>query len=237
MNATYDTSKWAAETTLGRHVFNANFRLTGSELRGWELVNVVAMEHEPGVTEHVYVLRKTGARRETLIRVGIVEHDSWRAAQQRLHTMLLHCMRPDIPRAAGILEQTGDVGFAAYDARAAASVFFVRGNVLVTVASVGEATVDVSTLARKLDAALCKPPRDAELKSGLAEHRSPRSFEVKKARPVAVIESLPQATAADSQVKVIAPDGELHREDDRLVYVSQSGGRKRVGQYVYTRAR
>ena len=237
MNVTYDTSKWAAETTLGRHVFNVNFRLTGSELRGWELVNVVAMEHEPGVTEQVYVLRKTGARRETLIRVGIAELDSWRAAQERLHTVLLHSMRPDIPRAAGILEQTGDVSFAAYEAQAAASIFFVRGNVLVTVASVGEATVDVSTLARKLDATLCQPPKKAELESGLAEHRSPRSFEVKKARPIDVVESLPQATAADTQVKVIVPDGELHREDDRLVYVSESGGRKRVRQYVYSRAK
>lgn len=238
MTVTYDTSKWAAETTLGRHVFNVNFRLTGSELRGWELVNIVTMEHEPGVTEHVYILSKTGARRETLIRVGIAELDSWRAAQERLHTVLLHyCMRPDIPRAAGILEHTGDVSFAAYEAQAAASIFFVRGNVLVTVTSAGEATVDVSTLARKLDAALCEPPKKAELESGLAERKSPRSFKLTKARPIDVVESLPQATAADTQVKVIVPDGELHRENDRLVYVSESGGTKRVHQYVYSRAK
>ena len=38
MSAQYDTAEWAAETTLGRRVFNANFRMTGNELPGWQLV-------------------------------------------------------------------------------------------------------------------------------------------------------------------------------------------------------
>ena len=35
------------------------------------------------------------------------------------------------------------------------------------------------------------------------------------------------------KLKVIAPDGELRREDDHLVYVAEGAGRKRVGHYLY----
>jgi hypothetical protein len=239
MNAGYDTSEWATETTLGRRIFNVNFRLDGRELRGWEIIKSVAVEQEAGVTERVYIWRKSGARRETLIRVGVVEHDSWSAAQQGLYVTLLHCMRPDIPRGEGALAQTGDVSFAASDVKTkrAASVFFCRGNVVVSVASVGEAMVDVAAFAKKLDAALRTPPRDTELKSRLAEQRSPRSFEVKRHQPVTIIENLPQVLAAGGWIKVIAPDGELRREDDHLVYVSEQAGRKRVGQYLYSGTR
>jgi hypothetical protein len=239
MSAQYDTSEWAAATTLGRRIFNANFHLTGSELRGWEMVKSTAMEHEAGATERVYLWRKAGAKRETLIRVGIVEHDSWSAAQQRLSATLLHCMRPDIPRGKGALARTGDVSFAASDAKtkAAASVFFARGNVLISVASVGDVIVDVSAFAKKLDAALRMPPKETELKRGLAAQKSPRSFDVKGKKPVTVIESLPQIAAIGAWVKVIAPDGELRREDDHLVYVSEGAGRKRVGQYLYSAPR
>jgi hypothetical protein len=143
-------------------------------------------------------------------------------------------MRPDIPRAGGSLAEAGDVSFAGYEAKAAASVFFARGNVLVSVASAGDTTVDVTAPAKKFDTALRERPKDTELTSGLAEQRSPRSFDMKEDQPVTVIESVSRAIAAGARVKVIAPDGELRREDDRLVYVSERGGRKRVGQYFYT---
>jgi hypothetical protein len=235
MSAQYDAETWATETTLGRRVFNVNFRLTGTELRGWELVNSDTAQHAPGVTERVYIWKKKGAKRETLIRVEIVELDDWRIAQQHLQARLLDCMRPDIPRAGRALAATGDVAFAGRDdaTNATAAVFFARGNVLVSVMSAGEAVVDVSPAARTLDAALREPPKDAELSSGVAEQRSPRSFEVEEGQPVAIVERLSQATAS-AWLKVIAPDGELRREGDRLVYVAERGGRKRVGQYSYT---
>ena len=236
MSAHYDTAEWAAETTLGRRVFNANFRMTGNELPGWQLVNSASTEHESGVIERIYVWRKSGARRETLIRAGIVELDSWRAAQQHQLITLLNCMRPDIPRAKGALAATGDISFAASErkSKALASVFFTRGNVLVSLASVGDTAVDVSALAKKLDASLREPPKKGELTKGLAEQRSPRSFDVKKTQPIAVIDGLSRVVATGARVKVIAPDGELRREDDRLIYLPEGKGRKRVGQYIYT---
>jgi len=235
MNAGYDTSEWASETTVGRRIFNANFRLGGSGLGGWEAVKSVAVEQEAGVTERVTLWRKSGARRETLIRVGVVEYDSWSAAQQGLYATLLHCMRPDIPRGKGTLARTGDVGFAASAARArgTASAFFSRGNVAVSVASVGEATVDVAAFARKVDTALSTPPKDSELKRGLAAYGSPRSFDVKTRRPVTIIANLRHVLDTGGWLKVIAPDGELRREDDQLVYVPERPGRKRIGHYLY----
>ena len=235
-SATYDPASWAEDTTLGRRVFNFNFRLTGNEIRGWEMVNSTSAEVEPGVTECVYIFRQSKTKREVLIRVGVIELDSWRSAQQRLHTTLLHCMRPDIPRGKGTLAKTGDVSFAGQEpkTKTAASAFFTRGNLLVSAASVGDVPVDISQLAKKLDSSLREAPNKAELASGRAAQRSPRSFDVRQGKPTAVIESLPAIAAEGRWVKVIAPDGELRREDDRLIYIPERGGKKRVGQYVQT---
>ena len=60
MEPQYDVEQWAAETTLGRHIFNYNYRMTGSELRGWELLKTVSMQIEPGITEQVYMWQKKG---------------------------------------------------------------------------------------------------------------------------------------------------------------------------------
>lgn len=237
MSTEYDPASWAAETTLGRRVFNFNFRLTGDEMRGWELVKSTSTDVEPGVTERVYMLRQSGAKGEVLIRVGIVELDSWRSAQQRLHMTLLNCMRPDVPRGKGTLAKLGDISFAAHEPKAKilGSAYFTRGNLLVSVASVGDVPVDVAQLTKKLDATFGEAPKDAELASGRAQQRSPRSFDVKESEPTAVIENLPAVAAGGGWLKVIAPDGELRREDDRLVYVPERGGKKRVGQYIHPR--
>ena len=46
----YDLDAWAAATDLGRRLFNYNYRMTGREIRGFELVNTVDMQREPGLT-------------------------------------------------------------------------------------------------------------------------------------------------------------------------------------------
>ena len=109
----YDLDDWEAATDLGRRLFNYNYRMTGREIRGFELVNTVDMQPGPGLTERVYVWEKKGSAGKQLIRIGITETDQWRRAQAELQAQLVHSMRPTIPRAKGKLARLGDVSYAA----------------------------------------------------------------------------------------------------------------------------
>ena len=230
----YDIEKWAAATTRGRHVFNHNYRMLGNELRGWELVNAVTMEPEPGVQEQVYLWQKQGGSGEELLRISLVERSSWRNAQQQLRGQLYHSMRADIPRAAGKLAKLGDVSFVGQDpeTKGIALVAFTRGNMYVSVSSVGDILVDVSNVARKLDRTFNEPPKDAEIKKGQAEDTSPESLKVKARESTTVLEQLPVRAARGRWLKIIAPDGELRREDDNLIYVSSKAGKKKIAAYA-----
>jgi hypothetical protein len=230
----YKIEEWAACTTVGRHIFNYNFRMTDTALKGWELVNSVEAESEPGLTEKIYIWEKIGSKGKALIRVGISEHNDWRLAQAQLHGHLLHSMRSNIPRGSGELAKTGDVIFEGQskDSKVVAATFSTRGNVAVTVSSVGETTVDISNIAGMLDRALSEPPLKQEIKKGLAEELAPRAFKAKKkGETVKIIETLPEPVPRSGWIKIIAPDGELRREDNSVVYVSPQAGEKKVGQY------
>ena len=69
-NPQYDLDAWAEQTELGRRVFNYNYRMTGSEIRGWELVNTVDMASESGLTARVYLWEKKGSEGRQVIRIG-----------------------------------------------------------------------------------------------------------------------------------------------------------------------
>jgi len=230
----YKIEEWAASTTLGRRIFNYNFRMTETALKGFELVNSVEAESEPGLTEKIYIWEKAGSKGKALVRVGISEHADWRLAQAQLHRHLMQSMRPNIPRGSGKLAKIGDVVFVGQpkDSKIVAATFFARGNVAVTVSSAGETTVDISNIAGMLDRVLSEPPPKQEIKKGLAEELAPRSFKAKKkGETVTIIETLPEPVPRSGWIKIMAPDGELRREDDSVVYVSPQAGEKKVGQY------
>lgn len=230
----YDTEAWAATTELGRRVFNYNYRMTGSEIRGWELVNTADMEHEPGLIERIYIWERKGSDGNALIRVGITETNEWRRAQAQLQTQLVHSMRPDIPRGKGRLAKIGDVSFVGQppDADTVATLVFTRGNVTVSVASVGKELVDVTSVARSIDRNFSEPPVKKELEAKRALDRSPGPVTVKKLERVQLIERLPEPVTRSGWLKVIVPDGEIAREGDELVYMPPKAGSKRVLQYV-----
>ncbi len=230
----YDLEAWAAATDLGRRLFNYNYRMTGSEIRGWELVNTVAMEHEPGLTEMIYIWQRKGSDGKALIRVGISETGDWRRAQAQLHGDLVHSMRPDVPRSKGKLAKIGDVSFAAKppDAGEVASLVFCRGNMTVSVASAGEEYIDVAKVARRIDRDFSEPPGKKDLEAERALDRSPKKLKVKKLERVGLIDRLPEPGIRSGWLKIIVPDGEIAREGDELVYRAPAGGSKMVRQFV-----
>jgi hypothetical protein len=233
METPYDIEQWATQITHGRHVFNYNYRMLGSEQKGWELLKVVTMEAGPGVEDKVYLwVNKDDPKRE-MARVSIAELYHWRLALKRLHEHLSNCMRPSIPRGTGKLAKLGDVAFVARDPQLdlPAAIFFTRGNVCVSVSSVGERNVDVSGVTARLDRALSKPPTKAEVEKGRVKARPPKAATVKAGEAQVLIKNLKDA-ARGGWLKVIAPDGQLGREGDALIYESSQGGKKRIGIYA-----
>jgi hypothetical protein len=234
MHLQYNVEEWAARTSLGRRVFNYNYRMFGRELRGREMLKEVTMQEGPGVAENVYLWQGQRDQGEDLVRIGVAELDNWRSAQERLLQELTQSMRPEIPRGTGKLAKLGDVSFVARDPKSdiPAAISFTRGNVCVSVRSVGEKDVDVSDVAATLDRTLSEPPTKAALERGLARKRTPVAVDLKADEAYVLLENLPKAAPRGEWLKVIAPDGELGRTGDALVFVSPQGGKKRIATFA-----
>lgn len=234
MDSQYDTNEWAAATTQGRHIFNYNYQMVGDELRGWELVNAVTMGNEPGIREMVYIWEKKGSKGQELLRISITELHNWRDAQDKLHDQLRHSMRPNIPKASGKLAKVGDVSFVgqAQESNGVAAISFARGNLVVSVRSVGDKPVDVSNTTRMLDTNFSEPPKEEKIKKGVAQALSPRQVEVRENESTQLIKKLPERVLRSGWLKVMATDGEISREDDALVYISPKTGKHDIRAYL-----
>lgn len=237
MESKYDIKEWAAETTLGRHIFNVNYRMVGNEFRGWELVKTVIMHQAPELSEKVYMWQKKGSDGHQLVRVSVAELPDWQNAHTQLSKALHHSMRSDIPRGTAKLAATGDINFVAKapKSRAVTSLYFTRGNLTVTVMSAGDKPVDVTKLAMALDSLFTEAPDSTDVEEGLVKELSPKTLQVKAKKTMPVIEHVSEAIAKGGWLKIIASDGELKREDDALVYTSATKGRKRIGKYIVAR--
>jgi hypothetical protein len=235
MGGQYDVQEWAAATTRGRHVFNHNYRLLGGEFRGWELLKVVAMKTGQVPDEKVYLWSSKGDPGRDMVRVGIVERSVWRLAQERLRDELANSMRPDIPRGTGTSAKLGDVSFVSRDPQSdvPAAISFTRGNVCVLVNSVGERNVDVSELATRLDRLLNEPPAEAKVEKWRVRVRLPKAVVAKAEEAHVLIKNLEAAARRGEWLKIIAPDGELTRRDNALIYVSPKGGKRRINIFEF----
>lgn len=236
MESHYDLNAWATETTLGRHIFNSHYRMTGAELRGWELLSSTVMSNEKSLAETVYMWQKKNSDGHQLVRISIAELNDWRRAQAQLHNELLHCMRANIPRGKKKLAATGDINFVGKEpsSNVVSNILFTRGNLSVSVRSVGDQAVDVTKMAQTMDTLFHEPPNQNEIEKGHAEELSPKTLQVEENVSVAVEEKIAIPVARGGWLKIIAQDGELKREDDTLFYISTKPGRKRIGKYLVT---
>jgi hypothetical protein len=229
MDTHHDIETWQAATAGKRQVFNFNYRMTGDELRGWQLVNTVVMQERPGASERIYIWEKSGSHGKALLRVGLVELEDTRTAMLVLQDTLRHTMRPDLPAAPKALARSADVAFAsqAEGSKQVASVNFTLGNLAVTVASVGETEVDVSGVVTLLGKLLGAAPSSESLKQGTARSLFEEPAKAGSRGAGRLVEELPEVEQG-VWVKVLATAGRLRREGRSLVYEAPESGAQQV---------
>lgn len=234
MNTHYNVEEWAAGTTRGRQVFNYNYRMLGTEVKGWRLLKVVTLQAGLDVTEKAYIWQSKSDPEHEVIRVDITERHNWRQAQESLHEYLMQCMRPDIPMGTKKLAQLGDVVFVGRSPQTdiPGAISFTRGNVFVSVSSSGEKNIDVSDIATRLDRALSDPPAKREVEKGKVRALTPMAATVKANEAYVLIENLQETALRGGWLKIIVPDGEISRKGNTLIYVSAQGGEKQVDTFV-----
>jgi hypothetical protein len=231
MESQYDLKAWASETTRGRRLFNHNFRMSGRELAGWQLLKAAPMHRDRSLAETTYLWQRKEAPDRQVVRVNLAELPDWRAAQKHLRDALAHCMRPDLPRGTGGLAEVGDVELVARAAPSdvPAAIQFSRGNIAVAVNSVGSVAVDVSYLAAGIDRALADPPAKVASLRTMAKRLTPKTVTVKRREGVHLVKDL--SKVGERWLKAVVPDGELRRKGNALLYTSPEPGKKDVQIY------
>lgn len=221
----YDPLSWARQTSLGRRLYNHNFRMTRKGPSGWALVKEVPMGRDSKRTETTWLWQSKEAPEQALVQVNVTEAGDWRAAQQHLLLLLDHCMRPSIPRGSGDLAIVGDVAFVASDPvhDLPASALLARGNVTAAIRSVGSLTVDVSEFVKLVDKLLSAAPDRA-----LAKSSESRTLALRAQEKGGVTELPVDLEAMDAWLKLIASDGELRRKGRAIVYVAGENGEPTV---------
>ncbi|MDM0078693.1 hypothetical protein QTH90_30095 [Variovorax sp. J2P1-59] len=235
MESTYDTKMWARETTIGRRIFNLNFRMMGRELPGWQLVKTVPMHQDRMMVETVYMWQSQDAPDRHVVHATVTTLHDWRLAQKQLIHMLNHTMRPDLPCRTGASAAAGDIEFVA---RAPvtdipASIQFSRGNVAVAVSSVGSANVDVLPVAAVMDRMLIEAPGSVSFLRALAKQIAPRTVTFGEGEASAKLVSL--SKVRDAWLKAIVEEGEIRQKDDALMYFSKRLGRRDVQVFSISR--
>jgi len=226
-----DIEQWAAEVIEGRRIFNAGFRMLPDDLQDWEFVKSVPIETSREGSELVHMWQRGGGRE--LLRIQVAELADWSQALERLREDLQMSMRSDIPRATGALGKLGDIAFGARtpETDIPAAVTFVRGNVFVSVRSVGDRVADASPAASWLDEALSRPPRPKDPAGKAIRTRWIETKPRRAGMEEIIVGRVAEATA-EGWLKVLATDGELRRRGDSLIYVSGSAKPSRVELFV-----
>jgi hypothetical protein len=201
--------------------------MVGDELAGWHLLKTLPMETSGGLRELVYVWEGPERAGRELLRIGTAELPDWRLAHERL------AASPDTGRANESSGTVGDVAVVERDPETdlPVAVSFARGNAYVSVRSAGDRVIDVTAAAERLDETMRLPPEPSAVGGGAIEERSLEVTSRHAGEERVIIDSI-VLTAHGGWLKVVAPDGELRREGDSLIYVARSVGATRIRTFV-----
>lgn len=222
-----------ARSPAGARVFNHNLRLSGVELPGWKIFRSAITETGRHPSAHAYFWHRPDAGNREVIRVDIAESENWRVSLAHLASDLAQRMNPESIHVADGQAALGDLQFVYREqvTDIVAATLFSSGNLRVALSSVGETTVDVSGAAKLLDTLIGEPAAKGAKRSASGKASS-HTVEAKPGSPIVLVEDLFAGDFRAAWLKVVVPDGELHRDRNRLVYTPTEGGRKLIHTYL-----
>jgi hypothetical protein len=112
-----------------------------------------------------------------------------------------------------------------------AAISFARGNAYISVRSAGDRVIDVTATAERLDRTMRLPPEPSADGGATIEERSVEVASRHDGEELVIVDSI-VLTAHGGWLKVVAPDGELRREGDSLIYIARSVGPTRIRTFV-----
>lgn len=244
MNTPHDMGAWRVAATGVPPVYIHNYRMRGTELKGWELVNVAVMADVPGAAEHVYLWAKKGRDGKALLRVAISEFTDMGSALLGLQAVLANSMNPDVPPAPTALVPAAGVAFAARAAVAKGAkgakadlhaAWVQLGNLTLRIDSVGDEPADVSPAVKLFATRFTLPPSDAMLAGPHASELTlPARARAAAGDAAPLVERLSDHTEGSGWVQVLAPAGELRREGDAVLYTGPAAGRREARSFAMT---
>ena len=234
MESKYNQKAWEKETELGRRLYIHNFGMKGTEFAGWELIKTSFVSHSPDQSEKVHMWKRKASEGEELVQVRVIETNYWRHALEYHHGQLMHSMRSDIPRGKGKSAGIGDIQHVGQaSTNDIEVVIFTRGNLQISVSSVGLNPVDVTPLAKALDNRLTKAPTKTDEKKLAATRQKPLKVKTEKKEMTVIIDKLPEPTPSSGWTRVLAAGGEIRKEGDTLYLVDEQGGDRTVAMINY----
>lgn len=199
--------------------------MNGTEFDGWELVKR-SVANAPNGPEKVYMWNRNESKGEDLVQVRVIENSNWRNALRFHHDQLMQSMRPNIPRGKGRTAGIGDIQHVGQTPdNEITAMIFTRGNLQVSVTSIGLNPVDVTALAKALDDKLANPPTtDSAEKKPVASRQKPLKVTAKKNEMTVLIDTLPEPTPESGWTRVVATSGEIRKEGNTLYLIDEQGG-------------
>jgi hypothetical protein len=234
MDSNYNIEAWATKTDQGRRVYNHNYYLSGAAFKSWSLIKVVALGDNKDLTAKAYFWESLSNPKHEMVRIDITERHYWRMAQASLHESLRESMRPDIPNGTKDLAQTGDVNFVGRvpESDIPAAINFTRGNIFLSINSIGDKSVDVSEIASYIDQALSIVPSKNMMLKEKIRVLKPTEVSAKTNETFVLIKNIRKLAAPETWLKIIVSGGELRREGDALLYVPDQEGKKQVNIFA-----
>lgn len=166
--------------------------------------------------------------RDSRVLIDVVECESAADAVEALADRLQGNQLADLPEGP---ESLGLGSFQHPEVVVPPAVFYVHGNLAITVASFGRTPVGVSEIAMRLDAKLSEHPTAAvaSLRAYPMLHAEPQA---KPGDEVALRLNLPTRKREDSYLKVFVTGGTIARREGRLVTLAKAAGQIEVEAFL-----
>lgn len=228
----YEKNGWAGKTDAGRKILIHKFFMKGSEFPEWELVKSIPEQSFQDSKVLTYLWKKTEAKENSLIRIDVIESDSWSSAQEVLLAMLADYQIPQLSEAKSRNIELGDIGFIA-PGDTMGSAIFSRANMVIGIHSVGKRDISVVDMAKHIDNLFCIKPEVSEkgIIPEIEDFVSERDV-IKRDEIIALDIKAKDPLDRPLWYRFEVDQGELSVKDEKVCFSSKAPGQPKISLFA-----